>query len=90
MKVVTPAVTQASSAKAAGMNETPPFLLTEFNCGLGMDCADSFFSASLLLGLFFAPSKRVNHCGIYSVISSGFATCKRTTHKTCDKKPLRY
>ena len=51
MKVVTPAVTQASSAKAAGMNETPPFLLTEFNCGLGMDCADSFFSASLLLGL---------------------------------------
>jgi hypothetical protein len=34
---------------AAGAPPTP-FLLTEFNCGLGMDCADSVFSASFIAG----------------------------------------
>ena len=30
------------------MPSTTPLLLTEFNCGLGMDCADSFFSSSFI------------------------------------------
>ena len=35
-------------AKKHGMPPTTPLLLTEFNCGLGMDCADSFFSSSFI------------------------------------------
>ena len=40
-------IVEASSLKH-GMKVAPPFVLTEFNCGLGMDCADSFFSASFI------------------------------------------
>jgi hypothetical protein len=38
----------AASAKKHGLPSTTPFLVTEFNCGLGMDCADSFFSSSFI------------------------------------------
>jgi beta-xylosidase len=38
----------AASAKQHGMPPSTQFLLTEFNCGLGMDCADSFFSSSFI------------------------------------------
>jgi len=38
----------AVSGKKHGLTSTIPFLLTEFNCGLGMDCADSFFSGSFI------------------------------------------
>ena len=35
-------------AKQHGMPSSTQFLLTEFNCGLGQDCADSFFSSSFI------------------------------------------
>ena len=38
----------AAAAKKHGLPSTTPFLLTEFNCGLGQDCADSFFSSSFI------------------------------------------
>jgi hypothetical protein len=38
----------AASAKKHGLPATTPFLLTEFNCGLGLDCADSFYSGSFI------------------------------------------
>ena len=30
------------------MAATPPMLITEFNCGLGMNCADAPYSASFI------------------------------------------
>ena len=38
----------AASGKQHGLPASTPFLLTEFNCGLGLDCADSFYSASFI------------------------------------------
>ena len=38
----------AAMAKQHGMPSTTQFLLTEFNCGLGQDCADSFYSSSFI------------------------------------------
>jgi len=38
----------SASAKKHGITSHMPFVLTEFNCGLGMDCADSFYSASFI------------------------------------------
>ena len=37
-----------ASAKKHGLAEVPPFVLTEFNCGLGMECQDSYFSGSFI------------------------------------------
>ena len=37
-----------ASAKKAGMATSPQLLITEFNCGLGMNCADAPFSASFI------------------------------------------
>ena len=38
----------SAAAKRFGLDSATPLLLTEFNCGLGMDCADSYFSASFI------------------------------------------
>lgn len=38
----------AGSAKRHGIATELPLLLTEFNCGLGKSCADSFYSASFI------------------------------------------
>ena len=37
-----------STGQKHGLPATTPFLLTEFNCGLGLDCADSFYSSSFI------------------------------------------
>jgi len=37
-----------ASAKKHGLVEVPPFVLTEFNCGLGMGCQDSYYSGSFI------------------------------------------
>ena len=38
----------AAAAAAGGLATPPPLLVTEFNCGLGIDCADAPFAASFL------------------------------------------
>ena len=36
------------SAAAAGAKTTPPLIVTEFNCGLGINCADAPYAASFV------------------------------------------
>ena len=42
------AATVASAATAAGLKQDVPLLITEFNCGLGIKCADAPFAASFV------------------------------------------
>lgn len=42
------AVGVASSTAAKLGKETPPILITEFNCGLGINCADAPYAASMV------------------------------------------
>ena len=71
----------SASAKKHGITSHMPFVLTEFNCGLGMDCADSFYSASFIAHHALNSQAIVSQVPIQSYVAT-LALCRTAPHRT--------